>query len=34
MEGLDAHVERHGADFDEAREWVEQRAAEAGIGDR
>lgn len=30
MERLGARVERHGADFDEAREWVETRAAKEG----
>jgi threonine dehydratase len=30
MERLGARVEHHGADFDEAREWAERRAAEAG----
>lgn len=30
MRGLGAEVLFHGADFDEAREWIEQRAAEVG----
>jgi threonine dehydratase len=30
MEGLGACVEFHGSDFDEAREWVERRAAKEG----
>jgi threonine dehydratase len=30
MERLGARVERHGSDFDEAREWVERRAVEEG----
>lgn len=30
MESLGAEVAFHGADFDEAREWVEQQAAEKG----
>ena len=30
IQALGARVEHHGADFDEAREWAEERAAEAG----